>query len=219
MKKSIESFNLINYLKIIDLSLLNLFDYIDLNESNEIIESNDRLILNFNSTCKKLLEGFVINNINNESYYGKVNILVNTCKPVSNWRTLKCEKLKKSKIFLIDDSIYIDEIKLNTFTESLFKRLPSLNATLNKKSKFQPSVTKSIVSIQKNIKFLELPEIDQFDLYIIIEKLLSGCGCVNKDNFKYNIIGDINCNISHDGNIRNELFDEVHRELMKKEII
>ena len=59
----LEKFNLINYLKIIDLSLLNIFDYLDLDNGPTLVEQNNKLVLNFNSDTKKLLESFVLNNL------------------------------------------------------------------------------------------------------------------------------------------------------------
>ena len=54
-----ESYNFINYLKIIDLSLLNVFDYLDINDQDSsLILSDERIVLNLNSKTKKLLEGF-----------------------------------------------------------------------------------------------------------------------------------------------------------------
>lgn len=220
MSVAAESYNFINYLKIIDLSILNLIDYVDMSESKILVESNDQLILNFNSTCKKLLEGFVINNINDNTYFNKQNILIHTCSPADNWRCIKKNKLNKSKIRLVDNSIHIDEVKLNQFVDLLFKRLPTLNATLNKKTLYQKEITKIQVSLQKKIEFIAFKDIDQFDLYLILEKIfLSFGGVVNKDGFNYNIINDNNFGILRDECVRDELFDEVRLGLIEKGII
>lgn len=216
-----ETYNFINYLKIVDLSILNLFDFIDINENKNIIEVNDKYVLNFNATCKKLLEGFVVNNINDSTYLNNRNILINTCSPYNNWRSINRDKLNKSRISLADDSIYIDEIKLNQFIDALFKRLPTLNATLNKKILYQKEITKTSVSIQKNIEFIEIKDIDQFDLYSILEKIFASFGgTVNRDcGFKYNIIKDNNVGILREEQVRDELFEEVRLTLIQKGII
>ena len=85
---SIENFNIINYIKIIDLSLLNLLDYSDISDIqySHYDENTNKIVIDINAESKKLLEGFIINNINNELYYNRVNIIVNTSNPMKNWR-------------------------------------------------------------------------------------------------------------------------------------
>ena len=212
-----ESYNFINFLKIVDLSLLNILDYVEINESKLLIEKNDRLLLNLNSMSKKLLEGFIINNINNETYYGKRNILINTCKPVNNWRSFG-KKVKTSRIILKDESIYVDEIKLNNFIDDVFKRLPSMTAVLSKKN-FN-DVSNIQVSIPKELKIIEFNEIDILDSYESMTKILSSFGYVNKDSINYNLIEDGNRRF-HSGvdELSAELNKKVQFELMKKGII
>ena len=213
-----ESYNLINYLKIIDLSLLNLLDYVEINETSSLVEENNKLVLNLNASSKKLLEGFIINNINNETYYGKRNILVNTCKPSHNWRNTD-KKIKTSRIIISDSSIYIDEIKLNNLADSVFKKLPSLTAVLSKKT-MSKEVSKMQVSIQKELKLLEFEELDLTDSYILLNKILSTFGIVNKDFVNYNLIGDGNNVYFHNvSELSSEFSKKVQYELMKKGII
>ena len=57
------------------------------------------------------------------------------------------------------------------------------------------------------------------DLYFVLDKLLSSFGNVNKDVLKYNIINDNNCMFPHNGGVKDELFEIVHSELIKKGII
>jgi hypothetical protein len=176
-------------------------------------------VLNLNSTGKKLLEGFIINNINNETSYGKHNILVNTCKPMNNWRS-SSEKVKNMKVVLSDESVFIDEIKLNNLVDSVFKKLPSLTATLLKKNSFN-EVSKTEVAIQKDLKMIEFAEIDLIDMQTILNKILSVFGIVSKDfNNYYNLICDGNSEYVHNSNdVREELYNKVRLELMKKGII
>ena len=102
-----ENFNIINYLKIVDLSLLNIFDYLDFsNVTEDLTTIKDKWALTINPRTKKLLEGFIINNVNNSIYYGKTNILVNSCEPYNNWRN-SIEKInsKFGKCLISDDSL------------------------------------------------------------------------------------------------------------------
>ena len=79
-------FNIIDYIYIVDLSLLNYIDYIDVIEDAYQINDKQQFCLNLTARNKKILAEFIINNINNNIQYGKQNIIVNTCKPMQNWR-------------------------------------------------------------------------------------------------------------------------------------
>lgn len=218
MSNTLESYNLINYLKIVDLSLLNLLDYVEINESRLLVMNADKLVLNLNATSKKLLEGFIINNINNETYYGKHNILVNTCKPINNWRNFD-KKNKNARIMINDKSVFIDIIKLNNLIDSVFKKLPSMTAVFTKKDVFN-EISKTQVSIQKDLKIIEFLELDLTDAYLILNRILSTFGLVNKDCVNYNIICDGNNEYFHNvSELGEELFNKVRLELMKKGII
>lgn len=220
MDNSLESYNLINFLKVIDLSILNLIDYVEINESNVLVLDDDKLILSLNGNSKKLLEGFIINNINNETYYGKHNILVNTCKPQSNWRNFK-KDIKLQRVVAKDSSIFIDMVKLNSFVNDMFKKLPTLTAVFSKKNNYF-GVSKSKVSIQKDLKLLEFKEIDQIDAYVLLTKILSSFGNVNKDSTNYNIICDGNLKCYHENDsteLSDYLFDKVRLTLIKEGII
>jgi len=221
MEKSLESYNLINYFRIIDVSILNLLDYLDINDSKFLLNRNDKLVLNFNAECKRLLEGFIVNNINDSTYYGKNNILVFSCKPERNWRKEKIAK-KTNRITIIDDSVMIDELKLNSFIAKLFSNLPGLNATLAKTdswASWKGKCSKIKVSLYKNVKFIEFDEIDMQDSYFLLDKILSSFGMVSKDNFNYNIIKDANNDYSHECKLEERLFEKVRTTLMEKGII
>jgi hypothetical protein len=206
-QKYLEQFNLINYLKIIDVSLLNIFDYLDLgNGSLTLVEQNNKLVLNLNAESKKLLESFVLNNLHNSIYYGKTNILVDTCSPKENWRHLEqILNKKQSKYILNDDSIYIDNISLNVFFSSIFKKMK-----------------KNLINFQKSnhkIFFLNFNTIDVYDSFLILNNILSTFGIVNKDNFNYNLIEDGNHDFFHGCEFLDELTENVRLILLKKGII
>ena len=63
----LKNYNIINYIKIIDLSLLNLLDYSEIGDEkySHFDENINKIVIDLNSNSKKLLEGFIINNINN----------------------------------------------------------------------------------------------------------------------------------------------------------
>lgn len=202
----LEKFNLINYLKIIDLSLLNIFDYLDLDNGPTLVEQNNKLVLNFNSDTKKLLESFVLNNLYNNIFYGKTNILIDTCFPKENWRCVEQILNKKcSKYILNDKSIYIDNTVLNTFFTSLFKKIERNN-----------SLQKSNLN---KLFFLNFKNIDLHDAFSILTKILSSFGIVNTDSFNYNLIEDGNHDFFHGCEFMDELIDNVRLNLLKKGIL
>ena len=198
--------------------MLSLFDYVDLNDDKLMLVEDDRLLLKFSANCKRLLEGFVVSTINDSTYYGKHNILLNSCKPEKNWRNIEKRAPKKVMLKIKDASVFIDELKFNSFVADLYKRLPTISTVLNKKNAWQNSVSKIPVYIQKDVEFLQFDDIDLFDSYTALDKILSSFGIVNKDDLNYNIIEDRNCEFSHDG-IVSELFERVRLELIKKGII
>ena len=221
---TLENFNFIDYSKIIDLSILNLLDYSDFIENACYYQENDdRLIVNLNPKNKKMLEGFIINNINNELSYGKTNIILNSCHPNKNWRNIT-NKTNINRFNIIDDSIYISDIDLNAFSKDLFNRLPSITATLIKKSGYgNVDITSSHVSIMfgKKIKFLEFENLDIIDAYQVLNVLLSQFGDLTMSNFNYNnnIIKDGNCDFNHNSEISQDIIDNVRIKLIEKEII
>ena len=125
MQKSLESYNIINYLKVVDTAMLSLFDYVDLNDDKLMLVEDDRLLLKFSANCKRLLEGFVVSTINDSTYYGKHNILLNSCKPEKNWRNIEKRAPKKVMLKIKDASVFIDELKFNSFVAA------SLGDTIN----------------------------------------------------------------------------------------
>ena len=107
------------------------------------------------------IQDFIINNINNELYYNRTNIILNTCNPMKNWRQYERKKASKvNKCYVLDQSIYIDELKLNSFINSIFEKLPSRTAVLLKKdltfSKHEKVISSNVsIPINENVKFLE----------------------------------------------------------------
>lgn len=218
-----ENFNIINYLKIVDLSLLNIFDYLDLGgNSSDIVLVDDKMVLNLNSKTKKLLEGFIINNINNSIYYGRTNILVNSCEPYNNWRN-SIEKIEKKigKCLIFDESLYIDELKLNSFLNDLFKRLPNINAKLITKCYHKTFSSYVNVSSRGTIKYLNFKNIDIYDTYSILENILSNFGIITIDDFNYNIIYDGNSKFKHNRKLKydSSIIDMVKVQLIEQGII
>lgn len=218
-----EAYNFINYLKIIDLSLLNIFDYLDINDQDSsLVLTDDKIILNLNSKSKKLLEGFIINNINDALYYGKTNILINTCSPYNNWRnSLEVKKNKKEKCILIDDSIYVDEVYLNQFINEIFKKLPTLNAAFTSRSYKSQFISTTYINIssQKNVKYLNFEEIDIYDSFSILNSILSNFGTILMDDSKYNIIKDGNVEFRHNTSCESYIIDIVKNQLINQNIL
>ena len=220
----IDNFNIINYIKIIDLSLLNLLDYSDISDIqySHFDDNTNKIVIDINNESKKLLEGFIINNINNELYYNRMNIIVNTCNPMKNWRQYERKKaLRNNKCFVYDESIYIDEVKLNNFLNSTFEKLPTKEAVLVKRTSFKNSSISSNISIplNNNIKFLEFNDIDFYDVDTILKHYLSKIGNLLSTEPNYIIIKDGNFGYSHKEKISEEIFESVRLQLLEKGII
>lgn len=209
--ESVETYNLINYLKIIDLSLLNLFDYVDY-QNDLYVDSDEKMVLNFNGKAKEILESLLIRNINNAAFYGKENIIVNTCIPKDNWRTIEQIVQKVGQKYIVtDESIYIDNIKMNMFFDNFFKRAENSNNFFNRKS--------NSIMLSSNIKFISFKSIDIYDAFRMINNILSNFGYIRKDDFNYNLIKDGNNVFMHGTSFVSELLDEVRLMLINKGVI
>ena len=225
--ESLKNYNIINYIKIIDLSLLNLLDYSDISDEkfSYFDENINKIVIDLNPNSKKVLEGFIINNINNELYYNRTNIILNTCNPMKNWRQYERKKaLKVNKCYVLDQSIYIDELKLNSFINSIFEKLPSRTAILLKKdlmfSKQERIVSSNIsISLNDNVKFLEFENVDLYDAELILKHYLNNIGSLLISDLNYIIIRDGNYGYSHTQNISNTVLDDVRLQLLEKGII
>lgn len=221
---SIKNFNIINYIKIIDLSILNLLDYSDISnvQYSHFDNESNKIIIDINAESKKLLEGFIINNINNELYYNRMNIIINTCNPMKNWRQYERKKaLRNNKCFVHDESIYIDEVKLNNFLNSIFEKLPMKEAVLVKRISFKNNTISSNISIplNENIKFLEFNDVDFYDIDTILKHYLSNIGNLLTTEPNYIIIKDGNYNYSHKDRIPGDIWENVRLQLLEKGII
>lgn len=114
-----------------------------------------------------------MNNINNNIQYGKQNIIINTCKPMMNWRqTDRGCAIRSYKYKLTDESVYVDLIKFNQFVDMVFNKLPKLN--LNKVS--QDYIGNNDLSkciFQNKVKYIQFDNIDIIDARVIMHQLLT----------------------------------------------
>ena len=134
------------------------------------------------------------------------------------------EALKLNKCYINDQSIYIDELKLNSFINSIFEKLPSKTAVLLKKElsfSNQERIISSNISIpiNDNVKFLEFENVDLYDAEFILKHYLNNIGSLLISNLNYIIIRDGNCGYSHTQNISNTVLDNVRMQLLEKGII
>ena len=167
-----QCFNFINFLHVIDLSLLNFIDYCEVIEGSYQMVDNQFLI-NLNAKTKKLLTALILSNINDKIQYGKTNVLVNTCRPMNNWRKEERNNaIRCFKYVIKDESVMIDKIKLNQFLENIFEKLPTYD--LNK-IKSQPQI-QSLININNHILAVGSGkgEIIIFDLFDENKKVMYG---------------------------------------------
>lgn len=220
-----QSYNFINFIKVVDLSLLNFIDYVNYtSEYNEetLLFSNDlnQLEINLNPQCRKLLTSLILNNINNALHYGKTNIVINTCKPMQNWRQYNRGSAVRSYKYIIqDESIAFDIIKFNQWLDRLYKHLPKLNIKNFNTDFLQNSILNNIDIYKNNVKYIEFNDIDVFDAYKLLETYLKHSGQLSFDLLQYNIISDGNHEYSHGGTFTDEIQEEFHLQLLNKGII
>jgi hypothetical protein len=217
-----QKFNIINYIHIVDLSLLNFIDYLDvIEDSYHVTEDNNQLFLNLNTKNKKILTGFIINNINNNIQYGKTNILINTCKPMQNWRQeVRGNALRAYKYKFIDNSITVDIIKFNQFIDSLFNKLPKLNLrNISQAYLGENDVLK--FTFQQNLFCLDLENLDSCDAVNVLHKLLTHLGHIDCQTLNYNnlLLIDGNYDYAHSSSCPDGIIESVRHNLIKKGII
>jgi hypothetical protein len=216
-----QHFNIINYIHILDLSILNFVDYLDVIENRYELNENQQLPINLTSKNKKILTGFIINNINNNIQVGTQNLIINTCKPMQNWRQYsRGNAVRSYKYKLIDESIYIDLIKFNQFVDSVFCKLPTLN--LNKVSETYLGENDILkFKFQNKIKCLQFETIDTIDTINILHTLLKSLGNVNYNTLSYNnlIVTDGNHEYAHGSVCSGDVVDIIRRNLLEKGIL
>lgn len=218
------SYNFINFIHIVDISLLNFIDYFEvIEDSYQIID--DKFYINLNTKNKKILTAFILNNLNDAIQYGKINVIVNTCTPMMNWRQKQRSKAIRSYKYLINDnSVKIDLIKLNQFLDKLFERLPDYNINIIKKEYEKMDTSLDFIDLNHlqiigNVKFIEFERIDNYDIFPIIKTLFSNLGSLTFDIINYNILTDGNYVYEHNSSFPDDLQEQVRLEFLQKGLI
>lgn len=123
---------------------------------------------------------------------------------MNNWRQIERTKAVRSYKYCVkDESVYIDEAKLNQFLNQLFKKLPTLNNDVLKKDYSLENY--KVRSIQNRIKCIEFEELDIQDSYTIMGRFLSSIGILSFDSSNYNIIKDGNYVYEHNSVFSDEV--------------
>ena len=218
-----QNYNFINFIKIVDLSLLNFIDYASYADNSEdalmITNEYNQLQINLNPKAKKLITSLIINNISSQIHYGKMNIIINTCKPMQNWRQYKRKAAIKSYKYIIqDESISIDLIKLNQWLDKLYNKLPTINIK-NFNTEFLNLSKLNNINTYNNIKYIEFNELDIWDAYNLLGTFLKYNGQLTFDKINYNIIMDGNCEYFHDLIYTDEIKNNIRLQLLEKGII
>ena len=212
------AYNFINFIHVVDLSLLNFIDYSDLIEGSCLYQDDGKLHLTLNSKTKKFLTSFIVDNINNSLHYGKTNIVINTCKPMKNWRqTVRKTAVRNNKYCITDESIYIDELKLNSFADAIFNKLTKLD--LNKVNRETQELGKEALKLNPNVNYLSFDTIDLWDANILAKTLLTNIGSLTFDPVTYNIIQDGNNVYEHSLGIPSQIIDSFRLILTQKGLL
>lgn len=197
----LDKYHLINWLKVIDTSLLRLIDSLKIGD--DLVVQDEKLVLNFNSKIQNMLMEIIIDTIDSMLYFGKINILIGSCKPSENWRNFiqQVDSSPGSYRFSIsDESLYIDEIKLHQFLDNAFTKIRS--GKIAKTRKFHVYSNKHL---------------DQQDAFNSVNKICSQFGSVSydPDSFSFHLILDGNHAYIHSVSLRREIIDEVRRDLIQ----
>ena len=167
--------SIINYSEILSEALLNVLDSSCLNDEEIILlnlkNKNNKDI--FKQTLDRSIKNVLSNN------FGKVNILIKSCKPYNNWRKeLRGHALKAYTYSLIDNEIRYDKRHLDSFIMSQYKKLTKNKTQVNK------------------IFHLAQDELDYLDIKNVI-KYFVGENFISEYKSSYNILEDNNLNYIH----------------------
>lgn len=210
--------NFISFIKIVDLSLLSLIDHYDLYERELPVNENGQIFIALSSKNKNLLTAFIIEHLLNSYEYGKTNIIINTCKPMLNWRQHERTNgaIKSYRYTLHDNSIYIDLIQLNKWLDSMFKKLPKLKIdSIKNDIILKDTYIKNFKFYQNKMHFIEFENIDISDCYLCCASMLSEIASVNFDNIQYNILQDGNHAYQRTKITRENIHDIIRLKLLE----
>jgi len=188
--------NLINFADLCSNAFLKIIDDV----YNKSYFLQDGIVVDMSDTRnKKLLTYLIEEDLKSQYNYGKVRILINTCKPWNNWRKeARGAAVKANKFTVLDDSILVDTLRLEKAIESTW------NTYKNN------SLCHTIESIQ----------MDTFDISTLITNML-GSPFISQYKADYLILQDSNYLYDHTLplHIPNYLYQEVERDLININLI
>lgn len=147
---------------------------------------------------RDMFEFYLTSGFNSSYVFGKHNVIVNTCMPSCNWRKVqRGEPLEHGRYFITENgSSMISDIEgVNKLLDYSWSRL---SRTVNMKRKF---------------KFMQMHELDGFDLISLIEEILDVHFSLTP--YHYYLIGDANIEYAHYRDIPEYLKTEVTIELRR----
>ena len=207
-------FVFIDYLYIVNFALLKYLD----RENIPII--NEKLTIDMNkSTTKKQLQYYIIDTLLDNFMYGKTNVILNTCNPFNNWRSVNgIESIQNYKYIVEDESVDVNLPLFNRFLENIFKKIPKL---IDNEYQYDENDQRLLVNKYRKFKTLSFKDIDSSDITCIMKNHYKDLSVMFLDNLKYSysIIKDGNTDYQHDGNITYEILEEIRLTLIEKEII
>lgn len=182
------SYNVINYIDLCSNAFLSLLNN---DEANIEYDDNTRLILT--PHVKQLIQFYIKSHLNDSFNWGKFNIVVNTCKPMNNWRKEERGKaIRETKYVLVDETLFdVDMVKL----ERLFDK------TWNDLKK------------EKKFIFLSIENIDTFDLVHILCKKINHK--IKTQPYHHFVIKDVNNEYLHHDTIPDDILLKVEIQLRK----
>ena len=181
---------LINYIDLISESMLAF-----LNAETPPVNAKGKYCVNMNQENKKKISFFLDSYLENNKFFGKKTVIINTCEIGNNWRKNMDVDLFLPKYKLTDTSVWVDWQAMNKFFDKEFKRLKNKNP-------------KCI--------FISIDNLDSFDLIFYIKYILK-INCFNEN--KYNIIEDGNQIYSRNNDYPNFILQNIELEFKANKII
>ena len=215
--------NFISYTQLLDLALLNLIDLADLDraQSEVFIDQEHRIHIQWKPKLKSLLKSLVMDNLSSMIYYGKTNIVLQTCDPAKNWRQSKQQdqRLKHHlKYQIADKSVFFDQLQFNKIAQSMFRDLKRADLKQMKLGTDKSKILDGISLYKDNLVLLGFEDIDMVDLVAVLKMHYTHDSHVSFMQSTCNLINDGNHDYAHDAIFSEELKNNVLINLIKEGI-
>ena len=208
-----------NYRDVINYAVMRYLD-----QENNFIYVDNKIYIDIRSnSVKKRLQYNIIDCLLDHYTYNKENILLNTCKPLNNWREPLPNDIITDqynyKYNISDDSVYVDLNLFNRFLDNLFKKIPKI---IDAEYQQDENDARLLINKKKQFTLIEFQNIDITDILSIFKNHYQDLSItiLNNTIFNYNIIEDNNDVVyMHGGDINITLLEQIRLTLIEKGIL